>query len=351
MRAPLPLLAAMLLLAGSAAMAQQPAAAPCATQEQAIREEAFVLIGGIDQWITIKGDICANPVILFLHGGPGNPLSPYSAALYGAWEKDFTIVQWDQRGAGRTFGRNRAAAEADLSVPRMTQDGIEVAEYLVRRLGKRKLILVGGSWGSVLGIHMAHARPDLFSAYVGVGQLVSYRQNQVASYRNLLSLAHAAADTQTVDKIEALGPPPWTDPRAFGILRKATRPYEARASTPAPKSWWVPAEAYTSPQMEADYEGGEDYSYIQFVGLKGDGMLSTVDLPALGNRFEIPIYLVQGAEDLVTAPEVAKLYFDTLSAPRKKYVLLPRTGHDPNPPMMAAIYAILKNDIAAAAVR
>lgn len=71
-----------------------------------VDEAGYVKIGGIDQWVTIRGDSCANPVALFLNGGPGNPLSPYGGAVYAAWEKDLTLVQWDQRGAGRTFARN-----------------------------------------------------------------------------------------------------------------------------------------------------------------------------------------------------------------------------------------------------
>jgi len=82
---------------------------------QPVHEEGFVAIGGIEQWVTVKGDNCANPIILFISGGPGNPLSPYSDAVYGAWSKDFTLVQWDQRGAGMTYGRSPPTRDAVLS--------------------------------------------------------------------------------------------------------------------------------------------------------------------------------------------------------------------------------------------
>ncbi|WGG48532.1 alpha/beta fold hydrolase [Rugamonas sp. DEMB1] len=114
------LLAAALLLAAANGGAQTPAAAPatldartpplrCGAVPQAVNEAGYVAIGGIAQWVTIKGASCANPVILVVHGGPGNPLSPYADAIYGAWQKDYTLVQWDQRGAGKTYGRNRPA--------------------------------------------------------------------------------------------------------------------------------------------------------------------------------------------------------------------------------------------------
>ena len=284
-------------------------------------------------------------MILFLHGGPGNTLSPYASAIYGSWENEFTLVQWDQRGAGRTFGRNPQAAEPELTIDQMTRDGIEVATYLARHLNKKKVILLGGSWGSVLGVHMAKARPDLFHAYVGVGQLVDSAENQAASFGKVMALARTAGDTKTLSTLEALGAPPWANPRNFGILRRATRHYEKKTTIAAPASWWVPSPLYATPELQADYENGEEFSYLQFVGLKGNGMFSKVDLRKLGSAFEVPVFLVQGSQDLVTVPEVAKRYFDSISAPEKGYVLLSKTGHDPNVMMIDAEYRVLRTRI------
>nr|WP_267874026.1 alpha/beta hydrolase [Massilia soli] len=293
--------------------------------------------------MTIRGASCANPVVLIVHGGPGNPMTPYAERLYGAWEKDFTLVQWDQRGAGRTFGRNKGSADAILSVERMAKDGIEVAEYVRGRLGKQKLILKGGSWGSVLGVHMAKMRPDLFAAYVGTSQLVSHPANIAASYDRVLERARAAGDSKTVASIEALGPPPWKNPRNFGVLRRATRVYEGKATDPAPKAWWTKAPGYATAEAEAEYEAGEDYAFLQFVGMDNNGMLSTIDLPKLGTRFDIPVYLIQGTEDLVTTKEVTKVYFDSITAPHKDLILLERVGHDPNAAMLDAQYKVLQS--------
>jgi pimeloyl-ACP methyl ester carboxylesterase len=152
-----------------------------------------------------------------------------------------------------------------------------------------------------------------------------------------------AGDGKTVAAIEALGTPPWTDPRAMGILRRATRVYEAKVTEPAPQAWWVRAPFYATPQMLADYESGEDFSWIQFVGMKGKGMLSTVDLARLGSDFAMPVFMIQGDQDLVTLPAVARAYFDSIRAPQKAWFPLPRTGHDPNPAMIAAQYQVLKS--------
>ena len=119
--------------------------------------------------------------MLFLHGGPGNMLSPYADAIFGGWKKHFTLVHWDQRGVGRTYRRNPPPEGSALTIARMTEDGLAVAEYLTERLGQPKVVLVGGSWGSILAVHMIKSRPALFSAYVGFAQVVSYEENQKAS--------------------------------------------------------------------------------------------------------------------------------------------------------------------------
>ena len=333
---------------GATAAATHQVAPACAAGHGKIAEEGFVAIGGIEQWITIAGEHCDAPVVLVLHGGPGNPMSPYAAAIYGPWQKDFVVVQWDQRGAGRTFGRNPTAAEAPLSVEQMTRDGIEVAAHLTRRLNTTKLVLLGSSWGSVLGVHMAKARPDLFRGYVGAAQLVDAAENQGASVVKLTALALSEGDADTLAALEALGPPPWRNPKNFGVLRKLLRRHEARTTDAAPAAWWKPDAAYATRQAMADDEAGEDHSYLQFVGLQGDGMFASIDLRRLGLRFEIPVVLIQGSEDLVTVPEVARRYFDAISAPSKDFVLLPRTGHDPNPAMLEAQHEAVQKVIGAA---
>jgi len=314
----------------------------CEAGKRQVNEEGYVRIGGIDQWVTIKGADCANPIILVVHGGPGNPNTVYSNLPYIAWEKNFTLVQWDQRGAGRTYARNPDTEDGVLTIEGLAKDGTEVASFIAGHLKAKKVILMGGSWGSALAVHMAKSRPELFVAYLGTGQLVSGRENETDSYRTFLAMARAANDAKTVAALDALGAPPWANPRHPGAFRRLSRGYEAQASTPAPKVWWTLGDAYATEKMQADYEKGEDYSWIQYVGMKGNGMHATLDLYKLGTEFKMPVFLVQGTHDLTTTPAVAKRYFDAIKAPRKEYFLVPATGHDPNPPMVEAQYKILE---------
>ncbi|MHB1057162.1 MAG: alpha/beta fold hydrolase [Rhodanobacter sp.] len=332
-------------LAAKAANDDGVAPACASAKKGRLDEKGFVVIGGIEQWVTVKGDSCANPVILFISGGPGNPLSPYSDAIYGAWSKDFTLVQWDQRGAGMTYGRSPPAEGTALTLKQMRDDGNELAAYLARRYGKKKVILWGSSWGSILGVYMAKARPELFYAYLGTSQLVSYRENQAVSYAGLLALARAAGDKASLAVLEGVGAPPWSDPRSFGKVRRVIRKYEAKVATPPPAHWWTPAAEYATPKAQADYEAGEDYSFLSFVGMHGDGMFSQVDLPRLGTDFAIPMFFVEGAHDLLATPDVARRYYDSLKAPQKEMVVLEHAGHDPNQDVVDAEYKMLRERI------
>lgn len=330
-------------------------ASPCradAIGDRKLREHQFVPIGGIEQWITIDGAACANPVILVVHGGPGNPISPFVDELFGAWQETFTIATWDQRLSGRTYGRNEPVTElteerleqTTLTIEQLVADGLEVAQYLQARLGHRKLILHGSSWGSVLAVHMAHQRPDLFHAYVGVSQLVDYDRNIADSYRATLERARLGDDQESIRTLESLGAPPWSSPRNFGRLRRIIRAYESARTTPGPE--FDVTAAYSSEADRAAYFAGEELSFIKFVGLKGNGMASQVDLPALGTRFELPLYVLQGEEDLLTRTAVTREWFDALQAPRKKLVLVEGAGHDPNFAMLDAQFRLLKDEVA-----
>ena len=340
--------ATLLLLCCAAPVAAAEAAVPapaCASPVQSIREQGYVPINGIEQWITITGARCGNPVILVIHGGPGNPLSPFADAMFQGWEQHYTLVQWDQRGAGRTYSKNRPLDNDTLTLELMRDDGIAVANYVGQRLGQQKMILMGSSWGSILGAYMAKARPELFHAYIGTAQVVDARANVTGMYREVMALAKAAGDTATVDKLTALGSPPWTDPRNFGILRRFDRKYEALTTDAPPKNWWVPAPLYATPEALADAEAADDYSYIQFMGMHGDGMFSKVNLPAMGTDFKLPVYFVMGTQDLLTSPVIARQYFDSIRAPHKDFVLVQRAGHDPNQAVLDAQLSLLRDKV------
>jgi pimeloyl-ACP methyl ester carboxylesterase len=291
-----------------------------------IDEAMFVAVGGINQWITIRGQNRDNPVVLFLHGGPGTPTNLLDFPFAKAWTPTFTLVQWDQRGAGKTFGSGGTAA-SDMTIDRMAQDGIELTQFLREHLHKDKIIIVGHSWGAILGIHMAKARPELFYAYVGVGQVVNAQVNEALNYARVLDKAKALGDTKAVAELQASGPPPYPAMKALTTQRIWAQTYEHADS--------YEAAGQASSLYAPGYSMVDLYHAIQsirftlntFIGPSMSGPVMKIDLNALGPDFAIPMFVFAGPDDYITSPDLAKAYVDTLNARQKEFVMLPAGGH------------------------
>lgn len=146
-----------------------------------VQETFEVRLGGVRQVVNVRGADRANPILLFIHGGPGAVEMPIAWSFQRPWEDFFTIVQYDQRGAGRSYPLNDPAVIAPtLTLERYRDDAIELAELLRARYGKRKIFVLGHSWGSAVGLALAIERPDLLHAYIGMGQIIDMRDNERA---------------------------------------------------------------------------------------------------------------------------------------------------------------------------
>lgn len=324
-------------------------------QNKSIEEEKYITIGGIEQWITIKGKDISKPVILFIHGGPGSTMSQYDDAMYGEWKKDFILVNWDQRGAGRTYGRNIPKEvnedyfiENPLTVEQMTKDGIELTEYLIDHLDKKKVILIGTSWGSILGTEMAIRNPELFYAYIGHDQFVNFSENINYAYKKVYEMARSEKNMDAIKILESLGKPPYDNAKNYGQLIRIVKNYESENSTPAPNTWFKLAPEYDDEKDSKDRYDGDDYSFINLVGHKKLGiksMVSGIDFNESGLKFEIPVYLIQGEEDILTSKEINKPYFDKIAAPKKEYFLLPNAAHGFNQSVVDKQFEIINSYI------
>jgi pimeloyl-ACP methyl ester carboxylesterase len=291
-----------------------------------IDEAIFVPIGGINQWVTIRGMNRDNPVVLFLHGGPGTPTNLLDFSMAPAWTPTFTLVQWDQRGAGKTFA-NGGTAAADMTIDRIAQDGIELTQILRQHLHKDKIIIVAHSWGTILGVHMVKTRPDLFYAYVGVGQVVNAQENEAVNYARVLDKAKALGDTKAVAELQASGPPPYPVMKALTTQRIWAQAYEHADS-------YVAAEQASS-LYAPSYSVLDLYHAIQsirftlntFIGPTMSGPAMKVNLESLGPDFAIPMFVFEAPDDYITSPALAKAYVDSINAPQKEFVMLPAGGH------------------------
>lgn len=320
-----------------------------------LNEKSYIKAEGIEQWITIKGADRSSPAILILHGGPGSPISPFSEAIFRDWEKDFIMVNWDQRGTGKTFGRN-SPSEVDeeyllthpLDLEQMTADGIAVSEYLCKYLGKKKIILFGTSWGSLLGVNMASKRPDLFYAYLGHSQLVQPAADIIQVYHKTHQIALERKDSTGVEILHSLGPPPYHQAKHLGQLLRVIKKYEQESAIPAPAFWWEIHPEYDNERDETHRYQGDDYSFIYYAGhqpLGIPGMIHATNLTNNKTHFEIPIYLIQGEKDLLTPLDITTPYFEQIEAPDKKLFVVPEAAHGFNQAVIDTAYAILSTKV------
>jgi pimeloyl-ACP methyl ester carboxylesterase len=285
------------------------------TSPNLVDEARYVRIGGIEQWITIRGEDRRNPVVLFLHGGPGDATNPWGYAGFRLWLKHFTVVQWDQRGAARTLGKNRSSPASLITLNRMVQDGIELSEWLRTSLGKGKIVLVGHSFGSILGVLMAKARPELFYAFVGTGQVGDPSKNYAVAYGDLLKKAEAIGDQHAAQELRQVGPPPYADGRGYGVQRKWSNLFEgADAFIASMVGFALGAPGYTLHDV---------YDWFDGQGVSAERLVpetSTLAASALAGEFSVPVFVIQGADDFTTPASLARGLVDAIRAPSKAYV-------------------------------
>jgi len=289
-----------------------------------IEESMFIKIGGIEQWVQVRGEDRSNPVVLMLHGGPGSSYVPFTLS-FRTWEKYFTVVQWDQRGSGKTFGRNEGKP-GDMTIDRMAQDGIEVAEFICKSLHKNRVILLGHSWGTILGVPMVQRRPDLFYAYVGTGQIVDMARNEKVSYDMVLERVRASGDTKAIKNLEDIGRPPYKDMRSWFVKQKLI----AETAPAIADGIFLEENFYTAALFAASYSLKDSYDFfaaIYYSGTKLMGELMSYDAKRLGGKFETPMFFFQGESDVNTPTELVDEYFSTIQAPEKELVLLKDCGH------------------------
>ena len=319
------LAAAGLTLAFGAAAGPRP-------QAQPIDEGMFVDINGQPQWVTVRGRDRANPVLLWLHGGPGIAMSG-QAPLFASWEKDFTIVQWDQPGGGATYARNGPEGQGELSIARYVRDATAVAEWACRHLGCRKLVVMGTSWGTLLGVELAHRRPDLVSVYVGAAQVVDGARGTRIGWEAALASARGRGDQAAIAELEKVGPGPYDRFEDFIAHQKyvnppgqKSSPEEAAAIAAAGKLLAAPAPAdarYVARDLPKT-DGLKGFLDTQRAMFKPTAAWRAEDL---GLEFEAPMVFFQGSDDLNTPTQLVREYAAKIHAPVKRLEIVPGAGH------------------------
>ena len=280
-------------------------------------------IGGIDQWVQIRGESSTNPVLLVLHGGPGASFIPYTR-LFREWERHFTVVLWDQRGTGQTYTRNTLPDSRTMTIDRMTADGLEITAYLRARLHQDRIMLLAHSWGSVLGVGMVTTRPGWYSAFVGTGFIVSELPDWIAAFDILLANVRAAGDETALRALTAIGPPPYVDSHAQKIHDRWIHRYDTLEEKNL--SSLARMLAFTHPRYSLT-DIHNFYESAEFSEQTIRDELYAYDARTRPMQFDVPIVIVEGTEDMVTPAAYIRRYFDDIRAPAKSFALVRGGGH------------------------
>lgn len=294
-----------------------------------IQETYGANIGGITQSISVRGEDKANPVLLFVHGGPASPAMPSQWQFQRGIEEYFTVVHYDQRGAGKTFrGTDPEHQDQSLVIETFVDDAIEVAEHVRQRLGKDKLVLVGHSWGTVVAMKAALKRPDLFHAYVGMGQVLSTRVNEELSFEYGLQRAREEGNQAAIAEMESIAPYPGNQPitrERIIIARKWPQHYGGlNAYRNAEQDYYYGA-SLLSPEYDCldrkAFFAGSVYTLDKVL----DEFLQ-VDLSTV-REFPIPVLMFLGRHDYTTPSEPTAAWLDRVRAPYKRAVWFENAAH------------------------
>jgi len=286
-------------------------------------------IDGTQQWISVRGHDSRNPILLFLHGGPASPDMPLSWTFQTPWEDYFTVVQWDQRGAGKTYAANDPEkVAAGMTIEQMTVDADEVVEYLRRTYHKQKIFLLGHSWGSALGVRVAQEHPEWFYAYIGVGQVANTRESEAVGYRFAVEQARAHDNQEALRELAALAPYPAPgkplDLQTISKQRKWLEYYGGLSWGHTSFDYDAETEKLAPEYSDADLKAIDDGSLFSMRYLLGP--FTDVDFGKI-THFDLPVLFFLGRHDYSVSHEVAARWFATLHAPSKKLVWFEDSAH------------------------
>lgn len=288
-----------------------------------IAEIAYLRMGGLDQWVMIRGENVANPLLILLHGGPGFPEMRLFRYFNAPLEKQFNVIYWEQRGTGKSF--DRKIPESSMTVERFIADLDELVDAMRKRFGKDKVAIYGHSWGSALGVLYAARFPEKVAAYVGAGQIGDWPTSEVICYDFTLAEAERRGNRIALRELRAIGPPPHSA-RSVMVQRKWLTRFVGMVRG---MSLWRFSRIIIS---------GPECSILDLPNIVRSTLFSTyamweevssLNLVKAAPRLQMPVFFFIGRHDHVIAPETSVTYFDRLIAPSKRLVWFEESAHEP----------------------
>ncbi len=290
-----------------------------------------VVLGGVKQTITIRGADASNPVLLFLHGGPGMPSSPWATwnNIHAELEQNFVVVHWDQRGAGKSFSKD--LTPDDMHLEDFVSDTLELTDILRERFGQDKIFLWGHSWGSGLGFEVLRVNSEPYYAFIATGVRDDWHSSQALGYERVLEMAHQANDTEAIEKLEAIQP---FDPmnmehvqvRGEYLSQYLVGDFHTEGLEDAWLNYVIEGNSpeYPVTTIRLTLKGLDFSRQTIALEVKDSGFNLTDDFPVS----TIPVHFIQGRYDYECPGELVEDYYNTLEAPEKSFTWFENSAHD-----------------------
>jgi|SRR5829696_1190717 len=288
-----------------------------------IAEVGYRRLGGVDQWVMIRGESVSNPPLIHLHGGPGFSETRLFRHFNSPLESSFTVVYWDQRGAGKSFARN--IPRSSMTVEQFIADLDDLVEAVRVRIGQNKVVIFGHSWGSVLGVLYATRFPHKVAAYVGSGQIGDWPAAESASYAYALAEAQRLDNRKALRALRAIGPPPY-NADSLWTERTWLQRFDGQLSPRALWNWGriavngPEASIVDLPNLMRAFRFSLDAMWAD---------VSRINLLEVAPALQMPVFFFLGRRDRWVPPQTSVAYFDALSAPSKDLVWFDDSGHAP----------------------
>lgn len=290
-----------------------------------------MVINGAPQRITIRGKDKNNPVLLRATGGPGAFHTPAANKAFGVDLEDiFTVCYWDQRGSGPAY--NSSIPDSTITLEQIVEDGLDVTEFLTQKLQKDKIYIEGLSWGTTVSAYMVQKKPELFKAYIGIGQMANQPLSEQISFDFAMTEAKKHNDKESIEALNRIGRPPY--PHMNNVeMAEASDVERAVADKYAPFRVSPTFEIVSDILLDNGLVFKEKYAMFQYFGTYYPAYhilwptCFNINLIRNVPEWKIPVYIMQGDNDHSTETALAKAYFDTLKAPIKKWYLFENATH------------------------
>jgi pimeloyl-ACP methyl ester carboxylesterase len=293
-----------------------------------ISEKVFADINGVRQGMFIQGTDAAHPVLLCLHGGlPEYFLTErYPTGL----ENDFTMVWWEQRGAGLSY--SPGIPPETMTPEQFVADTLAVTDYLRDRFGKEKVYLMGHSGGTFIGLQAAARAPELYFAYIGEAQMVHQLKSERLAYEYMLGRFKGRGNRRMVRKLEA-APVTMTTGTPAGYLAVRDSAMHSLGVGTTHDMASVLRGIFWPSLRTPHYTLGEKVKlwrgkHASGVSALWADMLAT-DLADCVTELALPAYFFHGVHDYTANYRLAKDYAERLKAPLKGFYTFEHSAHSP----------------------